>query len=485
MAGLIIPSGARSKKKDNINQKIYKKTESSQEISTNLEEIKHGISLEMLHGIKAAINNENETSALEFFDNLHHTDQAILFTLLKSEYKDRMMLYTLNYEFNPYFFTELTNDLKSQFVHFFGYKKVATIVNKLANDEIIYFLSCLNLGDQIKLLKRFPHEDRKGIRTGLCYPERAAGRIMDLDYPVVTADMTVSNVLDYIRNNIENLPDKIYDIFVVNDDHQLIGAISLISIVKADSKTKIINIVNREISTINAMDDKSDVLFLFNKYDLDTAPVLDSDGHLVGIISVDNVKYLATEEADESIKMQGVLSDLDEGIFETTKVRFIWLFINLITSALASYVISFFEHTIHAITALAVLMPVSLSMGSNGGMQTIAVIIRAIATKDLNSNTFRKYFTREVLMSFINGIIISVISALTIYLIYKQLGLALVFGFGIFCAMIIACVTGIIAPIIMRKLGTDPAVTSVVFLMTIVEIASFVIFLGMAKMFLL
>ena len=260
---------------------------------------------------------------------------------------------------------------------------------------------------------------------------------------------------------------------------------ALMSIVKSNSKAKIDTIINREVSIINAMDDKSEVLYLFNKYDLDSAPVLDSDGHLVGIISVDNVKYLATEEADESMRMQGVLSDLDEGIFQTTKVRFIWLFVNLITSALASYVISFFEHTIHAITALAVLMPVSLSMGSNGGMQTIAVIIRAIATKDLNANTFNKYFSREILMSFMNGIVISCISSLVVYLVYKQIGLALVFGFGIFAAMIIAALTGVFAPIIMRKLGTDPAVTAVVFLMTVVEIGSFVIFLGMAKLFLL
>ena len=308
---------------------------------------------------------------------------------------------------------------------------------------------------------------------------------MDLDYPVVTQGMTIDSVLEYIRNNTENLPDKIYDIFVVNDDHQLIGIASLMSIVKSNSKAKIDTIINREVSTINAMDDKSEVLYLFNKYDLDSAPVLDSDGHLVGIISVDNVKYLATEEADESMRMQGVLSDLDEGIFQTTKVRFIWLFVNLITSALASYVISFFEHTIHAITALAVLMPVSLSMGSNGGMQTIAVIIRAIATKDLNANTFNKYFSREILMSFMNGVVISCISSLVVYLVYRQIGLALVFGFGIFAAMIIAALTGVFAPIIMRKLGTDPAVTAVVFLMTVVEIGSFVIFLGMAKLFLL
>ncbi len=474
-----------SKQKKNIKKTVLKKLEPMPDISTKLEEVNHGIEPEMLQIIKNALHNENEVKALEIFDDFHYTDQAILFTLLKTEYKDRMMLYVLNYEFNPYFLTELNNDLKAQFIHFFGYKKIATLLNTLANDEIIYFLSCLGIGDQIKLLKRFPHENRKGIRTGLSYPDRAAGRIMDLDYPVVTQGMTIDSVLEYIRNNTENLPDKIYDIFVVNDDHQLIGIASLMSIVKSNSKAKIDTIINREVSTINAMDDKSEVLYLFNKYDLDSAPVLDSDGHLVGIISVDNVKYLATEEADESMRMQGVLSDLDEGIFQTTKVRFIWLFVNLITSALASYVISFFEHTIHAITALAVLMPVSLSMGSNGGMQTIAVIIRAIATKDLNANTFNKYFSREILMSFMNGVVISCISSLVVYLVYRQIGLALVFGFGIFAAMIIAALTGVFAPIIMRKLGTDPAVTAVVFLMTVVEIGSFVIFLGMAKLFLL
>ncbi len=482
MSGLILSSSEPEKKVKKI---IFPKPEPT-EISATLEGINHGIDNALLQAIKNAITNENEAKALELFDQLHHTDQAILFSLLKGENKDRLMLYVLNYNFNPYFFTELNNSLTTQFIHFFGYKKAASLLDSLPHDDIINFMSALSLGDQLRLLKRFSHEDRKAIRKGLNYPERAAGRIMDLEYAVVTAGVQISQVFDYIRLNINILPDRIYDIFVVNEEHKLTGIASLMDIIKADPNAKIDSIIKHEVSIVNDMDDKSEVLYLFNKYDINTAPVLDKDGHLVGVISVDNVRYLATEEAEEeAMKMRGVLSDLDEGIFQTTKIRFIWLFINLVTAGIASYVIHFFEETIHAITALAVLMPILVSMGCNGGTQTIAVVIRAIATKDLNKNTFSKYFSREMTMSAINGFIIFIICSLIVYILYHKIGLALVFGASILAAMIVGGMVGVIAPIVMKKLGTDPAVTAVVFLTTIVDIASFAVFLWLAKFFLL
>lgn len=449
-------------------------------------EVINQIDSQLLQDIKMSLSLENEKRTISLFENLHYTDQAALFDLLKSDIRDRLLTYMINYEINPYMLLELTANMKSVFVSFLGFKKIASCLNKLNADDVINFIECLDLGQQLKLLKKFPPEDRKNIRVGLSYPERSAGRIMELDYPAVTTDQTIADVLTIIRENSDIFSDRIYDVMVINEEQKVIGMVSMMNMLLLDHKTKISSIMDADLHTVNALNDKMEVVYLFNKYNINTLPVIDDDNQLIGSISIDTVRYLAEQEIqDEALKMGGVIGEEDEGIFKTTKNRFTWLFINLATASGASWIISMFESTIHKITALAVFIPIIISMGLNAGSQTITVIIRAMATRELNENTFSRYLTREFMMSAFNSCVLSLLCFLGAFFFYKNLGLAIIFGTAIFVTMIITAISAVFSPVLMKKIGTDPAVTSSVVLTTIIDVVAFFSLLFLAKHFLI
>jgi magnesium transporter len=431
-----------------------------------------------------------KTSTLRFWEkeflDLHYSDQALVLEALRTERRSEM-IYLVKDEISADVLFSVNNKVKEHLVELLGYGKIAAIFTNTAPEEIVAFLDCFSRQKRLKMIKRINPEKRKEMRLSLSFPERSAGRVMSIDYILITEDFSVSETLDYIRNyDPDILPDALYEVFVVDHDHNVVGVVSILDLLKSHQETKISTLMKHDFIAVSVNDDKREVANIFNKYDLNTVPVLADNGALVGAITVDIVKYISEEENEEEIlKMSGVLSDLDEDIVDTTKVRFIWLFINLITTGMASWVISFYEATIHQITALAVLMPITVSMGSNAGTQTVAVVIRAMATQQLNRNNFRLYLNKEFWMSIFNGISFSIISLLGVYILYRDIKLAAVFSVAIGITLIASVVAGVVTPIIMKTLKTDPAVTSAVFLTTVIDVVAFVSFLGLAKAFLM
>lgn len=442
---------------------------------------------EIIDNVKAALIYNDEQKINDILRDLHYSDKAILLETLKSDHVTQLIeLLSRDKLVEPELLLLINNNIKEKLIDVFTYKKVMYLLSNLSYDDIIEFISELSLPYQIHLLKSFPVKDRKIIKGGLGYPERSAGRIMDFDYIVVNEDFCVEDILEYIRSNPDHLPDRLYDIFVVNDEEELVGIIPTMNVLKSAPSTNARSILDSNFRTFSVLDDKKEVAQLFNKFNLNTAPVIDKDNKLVGVISMDTIRYIMEEESEEEIlRMSGVFSELDEGVLSTTRTRFIWLFINLLTAALASWVISFFEHTIKVITALAVLMPVTISMGINAGTQTVTVIIRAMATKQLHQNNFMRYFNREMIISILNGIGFTFICFLSVYGFYRDANLAWVFGVAIFISMFTGGLTGVITPGAMKLMRTDPAVTSSIFLTTITDIVAFLSFLGLATLFLL
>ncbi len=453
-------------------------------IETEIE--KREIGSDVIDAIKVAVSHGDMTNAMQAIFELHYSDQALVLDAMKYDARAQLAL-SMHDGFDPRILNEVSYSTKVQLVEIFGYKKISELLFDVSNEDILSFLGHFSATEQLKILKATPPERRKEIRLALSYPERSAGRMMEVDYIVVTPEFSVKQVLDYIRVNESQLPNCLYDVFVVNEENEVVGKVAVLELLKATPEVNVASIMTVDfVGRINVLDDKREIAYIFNKYDLNTAPVLDEDNKLIGAISVDSVKYIADEQnTEELLKMSGVLSDLDEGFLNTTKIRFIWLLINLGTTALASWVISFFEHTISVITALAVLMPISVSMGCNAGTQTITVIIRALATKHLNRSNFNLYFNKEIGMAAINAAGFAFISIFAVYLIYHQMPLALVFGTAMFITIMVGALSGVFAPILMKALGTDPAVTAVVFLTTVTDIIAFLSFLGLAKAFLL
>ena len=247
------------------------------------------------------------------------------------------------------------------------------------------------------------------------------------------------------------------------------------------------DIMDTDLKRINVMADQEDVAYEFNKYHMISAAVVDDEDRIVGVITVDDVVEVIEEEAEEDILALAGVSEasVNENFRETTRGRFVWLFINLITAILASTVIGLFDATIEQMVALAVLMPIVASMGGNAGTQTMTVAVRAIATKELGRNNAMRVMSREVAMAFINGVVLSIFSGLVAYWWFDNSMLAIVFAAGMVINLLVAGLFGLVIPLGLNRAGIDPAIASSVFVTTITDIVGFFAFLGLAASVLL
>ena len=278
-----------------------------------------------------------------------------------------------------------------------------------------------------------------------------------------------------------------FDVIVITPTYHVAGEIPLNRLIRSPRKEKLQNLTLDELHIIPADMDQEDVARLFKRESLGSAPVVDDNERLIGVITIDDVINVIHEEAEEDIlKLGGVdQSDLYRAILSTTRSRFSWLFVNLITAILASIVISFFDATIEQIVALAVLMPIVASMGGNAGTQALTVAVRALATKELSSTNAARVVWKETLVGALNGMAFAIIIAVTTALWFQSTGLGVVIGLAMIINLIAAGVFGASIPIILSKMGADPALASTVFLTTATDVIGFFVFLGLAASFLL
>ena len=464
-----------------------KDSENKKALCKKNQDLKSGaITDELINKISVDLNDNNYQKVEELFATLHYADQAIVFESIKHELLDNL-IYATQSTISPLLLVELNHQSKCKILKVIGSQKIAKLVNELPPEDAVEFLRSLSRHQQIGILKTVKTEQRREIRAVMNHPENSVGLIMDINYILLEG----TNLVDEARAKIKQMLPKekhnrIYDIFVCDKNSEVVGIISMLGLVKSDSKSKLEEIMSKDFVSINVNDTQREMVYTFKKYNLSTVPVLDDKSEVVGQVSIDTVRYIADEQNEEDVlKMSGVLTEPDKTIAQTTKVRFVWLFINLFTTAISSWIISFFEFEIQQITALAVLMPITVSMGSNAGMQTVTVIIRAIATKHLNKNNFRYYFGKEMIVASLNALIFGFISIVSVYQIYHNFLLAAVFAVAIALTLLVSVLSGIFAPIIMKKIGTDPAITSVVLLTAIIDVVAFLSFLGLARMLLI
>ncbi len=298
---------------------------------------------------------------------------------------------------------------------------------------------------------------------------------------------TVGKTIDYLRDENEDLPEEFFDIFIINPNYHVTGQLPLNRLIRAKLDTKIDTLSLDEIQTISATMDQESVAHLFRRDNLTSAPVVDEDGRLIGTITIDDVVDVIDEEAEEDIlKMAGVdQGDLYRATMSTTSTRFRWLFINLLTAILASFVISLFDATIEQIVALAVLMPIVASMGGNAGTQALTVAVRAIATRELSEANTWRIIWKETLVGSLNGLLFAVITATLTTLWFGSPMLGAVIAAAMIINMVIAGFFGAAIPIWLNSRGSDPAVASTVFLTTLTDVIGFFAFLGLAALFLL
>jgi magnesium transporter len=439
---------------------------------------------EFLHEVETALDQGDGSRLRELTLRLHEADLADLIQLLRPDQRSTLIT-TLGSEFNAAALSELDEAVRDQVLEAMPNKQVAEALQQLDSDEAIYLLEDLDKQDQSEILAQLPSFERAALERSLEYKEDSAGRIMQTDLIAVPPFWSVGRTIDYMREAKE-LPDRFYEIFVVDPAYHLIGSVGLDRLLRSKRPVPIEGITLRDIHPIPVEADQEEVARQFERYNLTSAPVVDADQRLVGVITADDVVEVIQEEASEDIlRLGGVAGEsVADTVWQTTRHRFLWLLVNLATAILASAVISLFDATIEQMVALAVLMPIVASMGGNAGTQTMTVAVRAIATQDLGPVNALRVIGRETAVGLLNGLLFAAIMGVVVYFWFGSSPLGLVIAAAMIVNLIVAGVAGILIPLGLEELGQDPAIASGVFVTTVTDVVGFFAFLGLAAIWL-
>ena len=434
--------------------------------------------------IMDALDSSEKQKVIAITKDLSAADIADIINLLpRSEIKS--FIEFIENDFNPEILSELEEHIREEVINFLGPTHVAEFLQKLETDDAVHVIEDLDENDKNIILNKIPDIERKDLELSLNYPEDSAGRLMSVDFVSLSPNMNVGEAIDSFRIS-DDLPIEFYEIYLVNDSSKPIAAISLSNIIRSSRDKSLKDLESHELIMISADMDRELVAYQFERFDLVSAPVIDDKGSLIGVITADDIVEVFKDEAGEDIKLLGGVGDEDitDSVIETSSNRFSWLFVNLITAVIASIVIGFFGRTIEEIVALAILMPIVASMGGNAGTQTLTITVRSLSTRDLIPLNYKRIINREILVSLLNGLLFAIIIGVLSAMWFSNFGLGLVLAIAMVINMVTAGFAGIIIPLILNKLGIDPALASSVFVTTVTDVVGFMVFLGLAALYL-
>ena len=413
--------------------------------------------------------------------NLHPSDIANLIENLADETRIKLIEIE-SFNIAPEIFIELNESIQSEVLKLLSIDSIANIIKRLESDNAVAILENLDLDKKNLILDKLPPKDRFLLEEGLSYPEDSAARIMQREFTAIPSDWTVGQTIDYLRES-KDLPQEFLEIFIVDNEFKPIGIVPSSRVLRTSRDSKM-NLIMREMPVLISVNmDKEEVGHTFENYNLVSAGVVNKNNKLVGMITADDVVTVVQEEAEEDVlRLAGVGDEeITDTVFVKTRRRFNWLLVNLATALLASWVISIFGAEIEKVVALAFLMPIVASMGGNAGMQTLAVTIRAIATKELSSSNINKIITKEFFIGVLNGIIFAIITAVIVQLWFKQIDLSIIIAASMVLNMIVAGLFGILIPVTLKRMNIDPALASSVFVTTVTDVIGFLSFLGIGS----
>ena len=427
---------------------------------------------------------DNDTAFLNrTLKELHPSDSADLIENLIPENRTKLIEIE-GFNLDPEIFIELNESIQTEIFILLSTESIVNILRRLESDNALKILENLDEKKKNTVLNKLPPKDRFILQEGLSYPEDSAARIMQREFTAIPSNWSVGQTIDYLREN-KDLPEEFLEIFIVDSDFKPIGTVPSSKVLRASRDSKM-NLIMSEMPVLIPVDmDKEEVGRIFENYNLISAGVVDKTNKLVGMITGDDVVTVVKEEAEEDVlRLAGVGDEeITDSVLKKTKRRFNWLLLNLFTALLATWVISKFGATIEQMVALAFLMPIVASMGGNAGMQTLAVTIRAIATKELSSGNLTQIVTKEFIIGVLNGIIFAAITALIVQLWFKEINLSILIAVAMVLNMMVAGLFGILVPVSLKKLNIDPAIASSVFVTTITDVIGFLSFLGIGAYF--
>lgn len=441
-----------------------------------------GVVLEsVVDTICEAIDAHDRAIVQEALEGLHESEVGDILATIDEDQRDKLVELAGD-TFNFAALTEVDEAIRLGIVENLPNDKVAQAVRDLDSDDAVYILEDLESDEREDILAQIPFQERIRLRRSLDYPEESAGRRMQTEFIAVPPFWTVGQTIDYIRAG-EDLPDRFTEVFTIDHRFKLAGSLALDTLLKSQRETTVGDIHAVNAYPIHAELDQEEAAQIFEKYDLLSAPVVDENDRLVGVLTIDDVVDVIQEEASEDImRLAGVGDEeLSDDLVSIAKSRIGWLAVNLGTAILASLVIGLFDATLERMVALAILMPIVASMGGNAGTQTMTVAVRALATKDLDTYNARKIIRKELLVGLVNGLAFAVLMGFVTLIWFGEPMLGVVIGIAMVVNMLFAAASGILVPIALDKLDADPAISSSVFVTTVTDVVGFFAFLGLAS----
>lgn len=433
--------------------------------------------------ISDAVQRGDSAFLCKIVAELHEADLGNLIEALEQDLRPKLVELTgADFDFSA--LNEVDDTVREEILEELEPATVAEGVRELESDDAVELLQDLDEEDQEEILEKLPLSERVALERSLKYPDNSAGRRMQTEFISVPPDWTALQAIEYMRDT-PDLPERFYEIYVVDYAHHLRGAVPLDALLRAHRPVSIVDLIDEDRHRVSVLEDQAEVARMFGKYNLVAAPVVDTNDRLVGVITIDDVVDVIEEEAEEDIKALGGVArdeELSDSVWTIAKGRFNWLLVNLATAFLASGVLGLFEGQLEKMVALAVLAPIVASQGGNAATQTMTVAVRALATRELGSSNAMRVVMREGLVGLVNGLAFAVITGVAAAAWFQIPGLGIVIGLAMMCNLIAGALGGILIPMALERLKADPAVASGTFVTTVTDVVGFFAFLGIATL---
>ena len=444
-------------------------------------------SIEKENNVNALLENSLDLSEKELKNLLKKLSASeIAHALESSPPKQRKLLFSLletNEEGDV--LADLGEEIQQELVSSISNDELAEAVKELEADETVDILQNLPEERMKIILSKMSYRDRKRIEIGLTYPEDTAGGLLNTDVISVRPSHSIDVVFNYLRDQDE-LPDNTDKIFVVNKDDEYIGELAINKIITSEPNLTVREIMDTSNNPILVSQEDKEVATIFERNDIISSPVVDESGRLLGRITIDDVLDVIKEDADQNfLGMAGVAEDTFAPPGRAARSRVFWLSMNLLTAFIASMTINIFKEVLDQIVYLAILMPIVASMGGVAATQTLTIVLRGLTLEQINTSNLRWLFKRELAVSILNGLVLSILVGLTTYFWFNEITLALLISFALIINLVSSVIAGVFVPVILRSLNQDPAISGSVVVTTVTDVIGFLSFLGLATIFLI
>ena len=421
--------------------------------------------------LKAQLKGMKSADISDILDNLSKEEAVIVFRLLTKS-KAGMA------------FSYMETDMREKLINDLTDKELKNILDELFMDDTVDLIEEMPSNVVTRILKSVNSDDRKIINELLKYPDDSAGSIMTTEFIDLTENMTIEDALERIRQ-IGTDTETIYTCYVLGENRILKGIISIKDLLLAKEDSLISDIMETNIISVNTIEDQEEVAKKFDKYDLYALPVVDNENRLVGIVTVYDAINVLQDEVEEDFEKMAAMQPTEDGYFETSvfkhaKSRIVWLLVLMLSSAITGGIITNYENAFAAIPLLVAFIPMIMDTGGNCGSQSSTLIIRGLATDELELKDVFKILWKEIRIAIIVGITLTIVNGLRIFAQYKNIQLAITVGLSITVTVILSKTVGCLLPLLAKKLKLDPAIMAAPLITTIVDILSVLVYFQIA-----